>query len=54
MGLDYPSGRETFFVGDTIKIEWHYIILHNPIDWDLFFSSDGGGKWQSIHYYAGF
>lgn len=48
VGLDYPNGRETFFVGDTIEVKWHNIILHNPNNWDLYFSPDGGASWQSI------
>jgi len=48
VGLDYPKGGQTFYVGDTVEIKWQNIIIHNPIDWDLFFSSDGGGSWQSI------
>lgn len=48
VGLDSPNGRETFFVGDTVNIEWHNIIIHNPNNWDLYFSSDGGDAWKSI------
>jgi hypothetical protein len=48
--LDYPKGGEAFFVGDTINIEWHILVNHNQNNWDLFFSSDGGGTWQPIQF----
>ncbi len=46
--LDFPVGGETFFVGDTVYVEWHKLINHNQNNWDLYFSPDGGGIWQSI------
>jgi len=48
VGLDYPSGGESFNVGETITIQWHIIIAHDQLNWDLFFSSDGGVNWTSI------
>ncbi|MFC1760117.1 FlgD immunoglobulin-like domain containing protein [Candidatus Neomarinimicrobiota bacterium] len=48
VGLNYPQGGQTFFVGDTVEIKWQNIIIHNPIDWDLYFSPDGGVSWQQI------
>ena len=48
VGLNYPQGGQTFFVGDTVEIKWQNIIIHNPIDWDLYFSPDGGAYWQPI------
>lgn len=48
VGLDYPKGGETFSVGDTVNVQWHNIVLHNPVDWDLYFSSDGGNVWTSL------
>ena len=46
--LNYPQGSQSFFVGDTVEIKWQNIIIHDPIDWDLYFSSDGGSSWQAI------
>src|SRR4030095_14438606 len=46
--LDYPQGGETFIVGETVTIQWHVYIPHNTINWDLYFSSDGGNTWQLI------
>jgi hypothetical protein len=48
VALDFPAGGETFVAGETIKIEWHNIIKHDQIDWDLYFSSDGGENWGAI------
>lgn len=46
--LLYPVGGETFQAGQTVMIQWHIAIYHGPCNWDLQFSSDGGGSWQSI------
>jgi hypothetical protein len=46
--LDYPVGGETFVAGETVKIEWQTIIMHDQKDWDLYFSSDGGDNWVAI------
>jgi len=48
VGLDYPQGGETFIVGETITIQWHVIIPHNTLNWDLFFSVDGGMTWDTL------
>jgi len=48
VGLDYPEGGENFHPGQTISIEWHIIISHNTMNWDLYFSDDGGENWQEI------
>jgi len=46
--LDYPQGGETFSPGEVVKVKWHVIIEHDPIDWDLYFSSDGGETWELL------
>ena len=46
--LDYPTGGETFTAGEIISIHWHVEIPHNQLNWDLYFSPDGGGSWQII------
>lgn len=48
VGLDYPSGGESFNAGETATIQWHVIIAHDQLNWDLFFSSDGGVHWTVI------
>ena len=46
--LDYPVGGETFNWGETVNIQWHITIPHTTINWDLYFSSDGGATWAAI------
>lgn len=46
--LDYPEGGETFYSGNTIDIKWTEVIHHNTLNWELYFSSDGGITWQVI------
>lgn len=48
VGLDNPQGGESYKEGDTVKIEWHEIIAHNTLNWDLYFSKDGGITWNAI------
>src|SRR5688500_5113711 len=46
--LDYPYGGETFQGNTLITLEWHIAIPHNQLNWDLYFSTDGGNSWQPI------
>ena len=46
--LDYPVGGESFTTGQTVTIQWHIAIAHNTLNWDLFYSSDGGSTWETI------
>lgn len=46
--LDYPYGGETFQGNTIITLEWHIAIPHNQLNWDLYFSTDGGNSWQPI------
>src|SRR5687768_12715682 len=46
--LDYPYGGETFEAHTIVTIQWHIAIPHNQLNWDLYFSSDGGNTWQPI------
>ncbi|MBL0006865.1 MAG: T9SS type A sorting domain-containing protein [Saprospiraceae bacterium] len=48
VALDYPQGGETFIVGQTIVIEWHIVAPHITLNWDLFFSVDGGETWDTL------
>lgn len=46
--LDYPQGGETFYSGDSINIQWTEVIHHNTMNWELYYSADGGSTWQVI------
>jgi hypothetical protein len=49
VGLDYPNGGEVFREADVVTIEWHVIIQHSLIDWDLWYSTtSGSGPWVPI------
>lgn len=48
VALDYPQGGETFTAGDTVTVQWHTVIPHTTLNWDLFFSSNGGTTWDTI------
>src|SRR6187402_3364668 len=48
VGLDYPVGGETFIQGQSVTIEWHIVAFHQQLNWDLYFSQDGGNTWQPI------
>ena len=47
--LDYPKGGETFEAGEVVSVHWREIIPHILLNWDLYFSSDGGTSWQVIN-----
>lgn len=47
--LDAPNGGEVLPVGSVFTIEWHIVIAHNQLDWDLWYSTTGAaGPWISI------
>ncbi len=46
--LDYPKGGESFQAGDTVHIQWHELIPHNTLNWDLLVSFDGGLSWDTL------
>ncbi|MEO5907355.1 MAG: hypothetical protein ABIQ11_11555, partial [Saprospiraceae bacterium] len=46
--LDYPQGGETFIVGQTVLVQWHVAIPHVLLNWDLFYSPDGGVTWDTL------
>jgi|GEM_PF-756745 len=48
VALDYPVGGETYIQGQTVTIQWHIVAFHQQLNWDLYFSSDGGDNWQPI------
>lgn len=43
-----PNGGENYNSGETVTIEWQVIIPHNSLNWDLYFSGDGGNTWDII------
>ena len=43
-----PRGGETFHPGDIVIVQWQEDISHNTLDWDLYFSGDGGNTWDII------
>lgn len=46
--LVYPVKSETFQVGETITIEWRDAIVHQTIDYHLYYSLDDGDTWSII------
>ena len=49
VALDSPNGGEELEVGSTFTIEWHVVIQHNQLNWDLSYSRSGaGGPWIDI------
>jgi len=48
VALNYPVGEETFTSGETVTILWTELVAHGTINWDLYFSSDGGINWNAI------
>jgi hypothetical protein len=48
VALDYPVGGETYIQGQAVTIQWHIVAFHMQLNWDLYFSSDGGDTWEPI------
>ncbi len=46
--LNTPTGGETYKVCETVTIEWQIAISHTLLNWDLFYSDDGGSTWDTI------
>jgi hypothetical protein len=47
--LDSPNGGEILNIGSTFMIEWHPIIEHDTIDWDLWYSiTSSNGPWEVL------
>ncbi len=47
--LDAPNGGEQLEVGSMFTIEWHILIQHNQLNWDLWYSTTGpNGPWIVI------
>jgi len=41
----YPVGGETFITGHSIFIVWEIAQQHELLDWDVYYSIDGGENW---------
>jgi len=48
VSLIYPEGSESFSSGEIVNIQWEEVVAHNTINWDLYFSSDGGISWEVL------
>ncbi len=48
VSLLYPRGQEVFAPGQEVIIQWQEVIPHTQIDWDLYFSTDGGATWEVL------
>ncbi len=47
--LHDPDGGEVLEVGSVFTIEWHIVIQHNQLNWDLWYSTTGSsGPWTTI------
>ncbi len=46
--LNHPLGGESFNPGDKVHIIWTEVVKHNTLNWDLFFSVDGGSTWNIL------
>ena len=46
--LTNPVGDEVFAPNSTVNIEWNELVTHNTLNWDLYFSDDGGTTWTVI------
>lgn len=46
--LTNPEGGETYHPGNEVTVTWIEVVRHNPLNWDLLFSGDGGSSWDTI------
>ncbi|MCK5694331.1 MAG: hypothetical protein KAI08_15815, partial [Bacteroidales bacterium] len=46
--LTNPEGGETYHPGNEVTVIWIEVVRHNPLNWDLLFSGDGGSSWDTI------
>ncbi|HZV71006.1 MAG TPA: T9SS type A sorting domain-containing protein [Saprospiraceae bacterium] len=46
--VDYPAGGETLTSGEHVTIRWRITIPHNTLNWDVYYSPDGGTTWETI------
>ena len=49
IALDTPNGGEQLVVGSTYTVEWHPIVEHDTLNWDLWYSTESAaGPWEVI------
>ena len=49
VALDSPNGGEQLQAGSSFTVEWHVVIAHNQLNWDLYYSTTGpSGPWLVI------
>ena len=47
--LDSPNGGESLAGGSEFAIEWHNVVEHTLVNWDLWYSTESNeGPWQEI------
>lgn len=46
--LSNPEGGEVYYSGDSVTVTWVEVIDHNTLNWDLYFSRDGGASWETV------
>jgi len=46
--LTNPEGGESYHPGNVVTVTWIEVVRHNPLNWDLLFSGDGGSSWDTI------
>ena len=46
--LKQPEGGETYHPGETVSIVWEATMGHSTLNWDLFYSIDGGLNWTIL------
>ncbi|MCB0668042.1 MAG: hypothetical protein KDC80_19580, partial [Saprospiraceae bacterium] len=46
--LETRLTNASFEPGQTIGITWFILVDHDQIDWNLYFSQDGGDSWEPI------
>ena len=46
--LANPEGGETYYSGAIVNLSWVEVQAHNTLNWDLFFSLDGGSSWEIL------
>lgn len=46
--LSNPEGGEVYYSGNNLTVSWIEVIAHNTLNWDLYFSRDGGATWETV------
>lgn len=46
--LSNPEGGEVYYAGNNVSVTWVEVQAHNTLNWDLYFSRDGGESWETV------